>query len=169
MKSVIPLVPLVLLLFRWISWPPKQVSSHYLVFSGRWGHLGLHPHRVSSHSDSSRPLKSTKNLPEFRTKIRLERPPIYPCPGQLIITTKCAFSIRTLPDLPSPRPSSTALNCLETRSRSSWTLYPDSPWATAFSGRPGRVSGRGCRSFWSEFRDSLGGSEGRGVGAQEGP
>ena len=31
-----------------------------IVFSGHGGHLGLHPHRVSPRSDSSRPLKSTK-------------------------------------------------------------------------------------------------------------
>ncbi len=52
------------------------------MFSGRGGHLGLHPHRVSPHSDSSRPLESTKNLPELWWKIRLERPPIYPFEGQ---------------------------------------------------------------------------------------
>ena len=27
-------------LFRRISWPPKQVSSHYIVFSGRRGSSG---------------------------------------------------------------------------------------------------------------------------------
>ncbi len=51
---------------------PKQVSSHYFMFSGRGGHLGLHPHRVSPHSDSSRPLKSTRNLPEFWSEIPLD-------------------------------------------------------------------------------------------------
>ena len=29
----------------------NKLSSHYIVFSGRGGHLGLHPHRVSPHSD----------------------------------------------------------------------------------------------------------------------
>ncbi len=57
------------LLFRRINRPPKQASSHGIVFSGRGGHLGLHPHRVSPHSDSSRPLKSTNNLPELWSKI----------------------------------------------------------------------------------------------------
>ena len=77
-RSLLLPMPLLLLLFRRINWPPKQVSSHYIVFSGRGGHLGLHPHRVSPRSDSSRPLKSTKHLPELWSKIPLERPPIYP-------------------------------------------------------------------------------------------
>ena len=57
-------------LFRRINWPPKQVASHYIVFSGRGGHLGLRPHRVSPHSDSSRPLKSTK-----KSRILVENSP----------------------------------------------------------------------------------------------
>ncbi len=48
------------------------------MFSGRGGHLGLHPHRVSPRSDSSRPLKSTKNLPELWSTISLERSPYLP-------------------------------------------------------------------------------------------
>ena len=64
--------------FARINWPPKQISSHYIVFSGRGGHLRLHPHRVSPYSDSSRPLKSTQNLPELWSKILLERPPYLP-------------------------------------------------------------------------------------------
>ena len=48
------------LLFHWINRRPEQASSHGIVFSGRGGHPGLHPHRVSPHSDSSRLLKSDR-------------------------------------------------------------------------------------------------------------
>ncbi len=72
------------LLFRRINRPPKQASSHGTVFSGRGGHPGLHPRRVSPRSVSSGHLRSTKNLPELWSKIRIERPPIYSFWGLLI-------------------------------------------------------------------------------------
>ena len=72
------------------------------------------------------------------------------------------------PGLPPPRPSSTHLNCLETRSRRSWTL--PRPLLGGRQRRPTRRGlDRGSRSFSIEFRDSLGGvKEGRGGGVREG-
>ncbi len=72
------------------AWPPIGSARSYFV--GSTGLLNKHLHTVSCsqdagviwdfiltesppHSDSSRPLKSTNNLPELWSNIRLERPP----------------------------------------------------------------------------------------------
>ncbi len=60
--EVLPVLLVVLL--RRIKRPVKHVSSHYIVFSGRGGYLELHPHRVSPHFDSPRPLKSKADPPQ---------------------------------------------------------------------------------------------------------
>ena len=77
--------------------------------------------------------------------------------GSRFAVTRCSFYVRTLPDPPSSTP-------LFRRSQTVSKLAPEAPglsprdtsWAAADGGHPGVVSGRGPRSFSSEFRDSLG-------------